>query len=189
MMRTNRAVTLAMILIVCFVTLVLGEEAPVKVHRKTTEPRIVALTRYKGPYSGIPGAIEKLYAELAKGGYHTCGPLMTVYYNDPSQTPASDLLWDVRIPVANPGPMLKVEMGELGFGYQDPAYVSYTYHIGPYETVSESYNILLDWAKTTKHDITGYITEVHWSPPDTENPVTEIWLPVREKTPAERAVR
>lgn len=189
MSRTSFAFMLATLLIICFVTSVFGEETPTKVHRKTTEPRVIALIRYQGPYSGIPGAIDKLYADLAKGGHHICGPLMTVYYNDPSQTAASDLMWDVRIPVTNPGSMLKAEIGDLGFGYQDPAYVAYTYHIGSYETVGESYNILLDWASTTKHDITGYITEIHWSPPDAENPVTEIWLPVREKGPGERAIR
>ena len=185
-MRTNFALPLAVLLIICFASSVLGQESPVKVHRKTTEPRVVAYIRHQGPYSEIPKLIERLYAELDEGGYHICGPLMSVYYNDPGETPASELLWDVRIPVVNPSSMLKADQDKLGFGYQDPAYVSYTYHVGPYETVGESYNILLDWAKTTKYDVTGYFTEVHWSPPGTENPVTEIWLPVREKTPAER---
>lgn len=188
-MRKKLILPLALLFAVCMVALAFAQEAPVKVHRKTTEPRTVAFIKHQGPYSGIPGAIDKLYAEIEKGGHLICGPLMTVYYNDPSVTPAGELIWDVRIPVTNPGSMRAVDNEKLGFGYQDPAYVAYTYHIGPYETVSESYGLLFDWARTNKYDITGYVTEVHWSPPDAKNLVTEIWLPVREKTAAERAFR
>ena len=184
-MRTRLVMPLALLLVICFVASAMAQSAPIKVHRKTTEPRTIAIIKHKGPYSDIPDVIENLYAELEKGGHFTCGPLMTVYYNDPKQAQASELFWDVRIPVTNPGSMLKAEEGKLGFGYQDPAYVAYTYHIGPYETVGESYDILFDWAKTNRYDITGLVTEVHWSPPDGKNLVTEIWLPVREKTPAE----
>lgn len=188
-MRTGLVMTLALLLVICFVASAVAQPAPIKVHRKTTEPRTIAIIKHKGPYSDIHNVVESLYAELEKGGHFTCGPLMTVYYNDPDQTPASELMWDVRISVTNPGSMLKAEEGKVGFGYQDPAYVAYTYHIGPYETVGESYDILFDWAKTNRYDITGFVTEVHWSPPGAKNPVTEIWLPVREKTPAERAFR
>jgi effector-binding domain-containing protein len=188
-MRKRLVLPLALLLAVCFVASALAQEAPVKVHRKTTEPRTVAIIKHKGPYSDIPGVIDKLYAGIDKGGYVVCGPLMTVYYNDPGATPAAELRWDVRIPVTNPGLMHAVEDDNLGFGYQDPAYVAYTYHVGPYETVGESYGLLLDWARTNKYDITGYITEVHWSAPDAKNLVTEIWLPVREKAPADRAFR
>jgi effector-binding domain-containing protein len=189
MRRTRFVLPATLLLILCLAASAVCQGAPVKVHRKTTEPRTVAYIKHKGPYSGIPAAIDELYAEVAKGGYHICGPLMTVYYNDPGQTPESELLWDVRIPVTNPGSMLAVEDGNLGFGLQDPAYVAYTYHVGPYATVGDSYGVLLDWARTNRYDITGFITEVHWGPDDADSPVTEIWLPVREKTPAERAYR
>lgn len=188
-MRTRTILPLAALLIICLVASALAQSGPVKVHRKNTEPRTIALIQHKGPYSDIPGIVESLYAELAKGGYHICGPLMTVYYNDPSQTPASDLFWDVRIPVTNPGMLKKGDLDKLGFGFQDKAYVSYTYHVGPYETISDSYGLLFDWAETNKYEITGYMTEVHWSEPDAKNPVTEIWLPVKQKTAAQRAVR
>jgi effector-binding domain-containing protein len=188
-MRNRLVLPLALLLVVCFAAAAFGQGSPVKVQLKNTEPRTVALIKHKGPYSDIPATIEKLYAEVEKGGYLVCGPLMSVYYNDPSKTPPEELLWDVRIPVTNPGSMRAVDNDKLGFGYQGPAYVGYTYHIGPYETVGESYNTLFDWAKTNRYDVTGYITEVHWSPPDAKNLVTEIWLPVKEKTPAERAYR
>jgi effector-binding domain-containing protein len=188
-MRNRLVLPLAALLVICFVASALSQSGPVKVLRKNTEPRTIALMLHKGPYSDIPKVIESFYAEIEKGGHHICGPLMTVYYNDPTKTPAAELMWDVRIPVTNPGVMKKGNNDELGFGYQDQAYVAYTYHVGPFETVGESYNLLFEWAKTNRYDVAGYITEVHWSPPDAKNPVTEIWLPVNEKTPAERAFR
>ena len=112
-MRPRFALPVALLLIACLVAPVFSRPAPVKVHRKNTEPRAVAIIKHKGPHSGIPAAVKELYAKLEEGGYHICGPLMKVYYNDPSKTPDDELLWDVRIAVTNPGSMLKVEMGEL----------------------------------------------------------------------------
>ena len=157
--------------------------------RPIEKVRCVEDKEIKGPHSGIPAAVKELYAKLEEGGYHICGPLMKVYYNDSSKTPDDELLWDVRIAVTNPGSMLKVEMGELGFGYLESVYVAYTYHTGTYDKVRESYDLLLDWAETTKHEVTGYMTELYWGPEGSDTPVIEIWLPVREKAPSERVKR
>ena len=188
-MRMRIVLPLALLLVLCVAAMALTQGSPIKVQLKTTEPRTVALIKNKGPYTGIPAAIEKLYAELDKGGYIACGPLMTVFFNDPSKTAPEELLWDVRIPVTNPGNMRSSEDGKLGFGYQGPAYVAYTYHVGSYDKIADAYNTLFDWAKTNRYDVTGFVTEVHWSGPEDKNIVTEVWLPVKEKTPAERAVR
>jgi len=188
-MKKSIILTTALITLLCLAAAALCDEPVVKVHRKTTEPRTVAVIKQKGPYTGIPDTMNKLMGAVEKGGHMVCGPLMAVYYNDPSSTPPADLMWDVRVPVTNPGSMREVEHGELGFGYMDPAYVAYTYHIGSYDTAYESYNLLFDWARTNKYDVTGYITEIYWSEPSAKKAVTEIWLPVKEKTPAERAIR
>lgn len=188
-MSRNLVLPLAALLVVCFVASALAQSGPVKVLRKHTEPRTVALMQHQGPYTDIPGVIDGFMAVLDKAGHHICGPLMIVYYNDPSQTPASELVWDVRIPVTNPGMMKKADNDQMGFGYMDEAYVAYTYHVGPYETIGDTYNLLFDWAKTNRYDVTGYVTEVFWSPREAKTPVVEVWLPVKEKTPAERAVR
>ena len=85
--------------------------------------------------------------------------------------------------------MSNVDMDVLGFGLQDPAYVAYTYHTGSYDTVHESYNMLFEWARSNRYEVTGYVTEIYWTEPTAKQPVTEIWLPVKEKTPAQRALR
>jgi effector-binding domain-containing protein len=188
-MRIRTALPIALLLVLCLAATAAAQGSPIKVQLKTTEPRTVALIKSKGPYTGIPAMIDRLYAELEKGGYVICGPLMTVFFNDPSKTPPEELLWDVRIPVTNPGDMRSADEGKLGFGYQGPAYVAYTYHVGPYETIAEAYNTLFDWARTNRYDVTGFVTETRWSAPDAKNVVTEVWLPVNEKTPAERAFR
>ena len=120
-MRKRLVLPLALVLIACFAASAFGQGSPVKVQLKTTEPRSVALIKHQGPYSDIPAVIDKLYAEVEKGGYLICGPLMTVYYNDPSKTPPEELLWDVRIPVTNAGSMRSTDNDQLGFGYQGPA--------------------------------------------------------------------
>lgn len=189
MKRVNLMLPLVLLVIICLVAPVFGQELPVKVQRKKTEPRVVGFIRHQGPFTDMPRVIDMLYAELEKGGYNICGPLMAVFYDDPGETPESELRWDVRIPVANPGSLGKPEDDILGFGYQDVAYVAYTYHVGPKEKIADSYNTLIDWQKTTKHDVSGYFTEVYWSRPDAEKQVIEIWLPVREKTASERGIK
>jgi effector-binding domain-containing protein len=188
-MRTNLVLPLAVLLIVCFAASALAQSGPVKVLRKNTEPRTIAIMQHQGPYTDIPGVINAFMAEVEKGGHHVCGPLMTVYYNDPTKTPASELIWDIRIPVTNPGTMKKADNDKLGFGYMDAAYVAYTYHVGPYEKIADAYNMLFEWARVNRYDITGYVTEVYWTDKTDETPVVEVWLPVKEKSPSERAVR
>jgi effector-binding domain-containing protein len=63
-------------------------------------------------------------------------------------------------------------------------FVAYTYHIGPYENVAETYDLLFGWAARNQYKIVGPPVEVYWGDPEQtprEKLVTEIWLPVEEK--------
>jgi AraC family transcriptional regulator len=159
-------------------------EQPTKIHLKHTEPRSVAVAKHQGPYAGVPQAIADLSKAVAEGGYHQAGPVMVAYFNDPGQTPEAELLWEVRIPVAYPGPIGAAEGAQPAFKYFDPMFVAYTYHIGPYDDVGNTYLELMDWAQRNEYQIVGPPVEVYWSDPEKvpeERWVTEIWFPVLEK--------
>jgi len=162
------------------------EEAgpPSKIFLKKTEPRSVATMRHKGSFEEIPAVIMKLIFEVNAGGYHMTGPLTGIYYNDPQEVPEEELVWEVWAPVAYPGPVRPVENDEMSFKYLDPMFVAYTYHIGPYESIDEAYDSLMEWAERNKYKIIGPPIELYWSDPASvpaEKLVTEIWFPVEEK--------
>jgi effector-binding domain-containing protein len=159
-------------------------DSPTRVLLKHTEPKNVAAMSHTGPFDDIPAVVMGLMGQVGMEGYAMTGPLMIVYYDNPDEVPAEDLRWEVWMPVAYPGPMKTGEDGELGFRHVDPMFVAYTFHIGPYEKLSEAYGVLMDWAGRNDYEIVGPPVEVNWSDPMTvpeEKLVTEIWFPVKEK--------
>jgi AraC family transcriptional regulator len=161
-----------------------GPDLRTKVHLKRTEPHGVATMGHKGPYTEVPQVVLALAKEVEEGGYYQAGPVMVAYFNDPRQTPAEDLLWEVRIPVAYPGSIGAAENDKMGFRYLDPMFVAFTYHIGPFDQVGEAYAELIDWASRNKYEIIGPPVEIYWSDPATvpaERWVTEIHFPILEK--------
>jgi AraC family transcriptional regulator len=160
-----------------------GEGGP-KVLIKKTEPRSVAVWKHKGPYTDMATVITKLTGELNSSGHAMAGPVMCMFLSNVETTPAQDLLWQVMIPVVNPGMFGKAELDRMGFQYSDAMPVAYTFHIGPYETVNESYKTLFDWAKRNQYKVQGFPIEVYWNDPNKtpkEKLVTEIWMPIEEK--------
>jgi effector-binding domain-containing protein len=167
-----------------------GPEQPGKVLLKHTEPHSFAVMRHQGPYTDLPQVIDSLYRAIAEGGYGQAGPIMAAFFNDPSMTPDAELLWEVRIPVANPGPMTPVGNDTLGFEYADPMYVAYLYHIGPFDEISGTYVRIFDWLARNNYRIAGPPIEVYWSDPANVpegGAVTELQVPLLEKKAPEAA--
>jgi AraC family transcriptional regulator len=162
------------------------------VHLKRSEPRSLAVIRHRGPFSEIPQLMTRLMTEVEKGGYYAAGPMMCAYFNSPDQVPEQELLWEVIVPVAKPGPFQAIENDKLGFTYMNALLVAYLFHIGSYQTLGETYSTLFDWAAKNNYEIAGPPTEVYWSDPQVtpeEGLVTEVWLPVKEKTSPGGAIR
>ncbi len=184
-MRTCRIAVLCLLIAFALTPLHAEEpDPPTKVHLKHTEPHSMATMKHKGPYAEVPRVINRIAKAIGAGGYNQAGPIMVAYYNDPRQTPEAELLWEVRIPVAYPGPIGSAENDEMGFKYFDPMFVAYTYHIGSYTEVDAAYMEIMEWAGRNKYQIIGPPVEVYWSDPANvteDRLVTEIRFPVLEK--------
>jgi AraC family transcriptional regulator len=183
-----RVVTLALLFaVICLAASALAQttnEPASKVLLKKTEPRMVAAMKHRGPFTEVPVVLANLMGEMAKGGYLAAGPPMCLYFNSPEDTAPKDLLWQVMIPVVYPGPIGDADLDKMTFKFDDVSLVAYTYHIGPYEKINDSYTVLFDWAKRNQYKFNGSPVELYWSDPATtpgEKLVTEIWLPVEEK--------
>jgi AraC family transcriptional regulator len=168
-------------------TCVLAEEGATKkrsVYLKNTEPRLVATIKHQGPYDDIPGVVVKLMAGIEKGNHLQAGPMMIIYFNSPQNVSASELLWEVLIPVVNAEATGRDDMDKMGFKVFDPMFVAYAHHVGPYEKIGETFDKVFDWIEVNKYPLSGFPVEVYWSDPETTSPeklVTEVWLPITER--------
>jgi effector-binding domain-containing protein len=160
-------------------------ETPTRVYIKDTEPHSVAIMPHQGPYTDVPTVITKLAGELGRGGYSQAGPIMAMFVSNPETTPQKDLKWNIMIPVAYPGQMGQPVNDKMGFKFMDKMHVAYIYHIGPYEKIGETYKILFTWAAANSYKIESFPLEIYWSDPaktPSDKQVTEIWIPIEEKT-------
>jgi effector-binding domain-containing protein len=96
----------------------------------------------------------------------------------------SELLWEVAIPVVNAGSIGGRENDKIAFKVLQPMYVAYTYHIGPFSKLGDTYEQVFAWIEKNKYPLSGFPVEVYWSDPENtaeDKLVTEIWLPVKER--------
>jgi AraC family transcriptional regulator len=169
-------------------TCVLAEEGSAEKHvamyLKNTEPRVVASMKHQGSFDDIPAVVGKLVDAVEKGDHLQAGPVMIVYFNSPQNVPESELSWEVLIPVVSPGSLAGNENDKVGFKVFESMYVAYTYHVGPYEKVGDTYAQAFDWIEKNNYPLAGFPVEVYWSDDKTtpkDKLVTEIWLPVKER--------
>ena len=184
--RLTALVVLVAVMGLCTIALAEEEGSILRrtVYVKYTEPRLLATMKHKGPYEEIPAVVDKVMAEVVKGNHLLAGPVMVLYFNSPQNVPASDLEWEVGIPVVVPGAISKSEFDKVGFNVMESIYVAYKYHVGPYEKVGDTYATLFDWIEKNKYPLSGFPIEVYWSDPKTtpqEKLVTEVWLPITER--------
>lgn len=68
---------------------------------RTIEPCRVISVIYKGPYEhdGFSVAFDAAFRFAAENGLETTGPDRQIYLNDPSETPAEELLTEIQIPI------------------------------------------------------------------------------------------
>ncbi len=151
---------------------------------KKTEPMTVAFVAKRGPYSLISQAFGQLYGWIGQKGYIPAGPPVGVYFNDPQQVPAEQLLWEIRSPIA--GRVAPSGPNEQGLGVKrvKAAKVAATLHKGPYDKIGTVYGALVGWIMENGYQIAGPPEEVYLSDPQKTPPkelVTEIRFPVRKK--------
>lgn len=60
----------------------------------------VASVTHKGPYPDVPKAYEALFKWVGEDARKPAGPARETYLNDPKDTPESDLLVEIALPLA-----------------------------------------------------------------------------------------
>ncbi|MBN2204953.1 MAG: GyrI-like domain-containing protein [Thermoleophilia bacterium] len=59
----------------------------------------VAAVTHKGAYTDVPKAYEALFGWIKENGREPAGVAREVYHNDPKETPESELLVEIAIPL------------------------------------------------------------------------------------------
>lgn len=149
-----------------------------------TEPMTVAYVPMHGSFSQIPQTYGLLYGWIAQHGLTPAGMPGAVYLTDPSTVPEDQNVYEVWAPFTGEAAEAEPDASGVGVKRVESMLVASAMHVGPYETLTETYGSLVAWIAGQKHEISGPAMEFYRSDPATTKPEdyeTEIWLPVKQR--------
>jgi len=148
--------------------------------RFTVAPRVVvASLERKGPYSGIVESMRALKEWTDSEGIKQAGYPFCLFYDNPSETPQSELRSEACIPVLGPFDSEgKYKMKEF-----PEAEVAETRHRGPPEEFASTYGPFLEGLLGRGYEILGPAREYFTSIPDIRGPGSGFLIqqPIRRK--------
>jgi effector-binding domain-containing protein len=154
------------------------EQNMVLVGEKDVDEVLVAGLRWKGRYSDVGGAFQRL-AKLA--GRHIRGKPMNLYYDADYKEADADM--ETCYPVhSKMKPGKGIELHRLPGGQ-----CVYLVHKGPYDLLSRSYAKVMDYVQTKKYRALTPSREIYLKGPgmifrgNPENYLTEIQIMISEK--------
>jgi effector-binding domain-containing protein len=151
---------------------------------KKTEPATVASLSMKGPFTQMSDAFGRLFGWIGARGFVPAGPPAGIYFNDPNQVPADELLWEIFCPIG--GDVSPGDPDDQGLSVKktEAAEVASTVHKGPFDQVGPTYGALAGWIMENGYEIAGPPQEVCLSDPGCTPPeelLTEVRFPVAKK--------
>jgi effector-binding domain-containing protein len=145
------------------------------------EPETVAYIVMHGPYSQTPEGYGMLYGWIAQHGLTPTGMPAAVYLTMPSEVPEAEAVWELWAPVAGDAAETPPDESGVGIKHSQAVTVASAMHVGPYETVAPTYEMLFGWIMANGYRPAGPPMEVYYSDPATVAPEeyrTEIRVPV-----------
>lgn len=141
-------------------------------------PREAAIVRLAVPPDDLPKAVPEALAEVAQAmataGVELAGPPYTRYV----EWGPDGVIAEIGFPVLRPAPRI----GRVGPGRLPGGRVASIVHVGPYETLADTYGRLERRLAELGHGDLGPMWECYWSDPDSEpDPATwrtEILTPI-----------
>jgi len=133
----------------------------------------IAYIEHVGAYDTIPFdvMIKKLYAWAKENKVRPGFKPLTMYPDDPANTPVASLRSWVGIPIHGEAPQ---DGAVRTISLPESQTVIYK-HAGPASEYSESYKNLIDWTKTEGYEFTGPPVEYYPKKPKNKNGQTIIY--------------
>jgi len=151
---------------------------------KVAEPETVAFVTMHGAYAQIPEGYGRLYGWVAQHGMVPQGMPRAVYLTAPEEVPEEQSAWELWAPVAAQTPELPADDSGCGVKRCPEHLVASATHVGPYETIPETYEPLVQWIAGHGYEIAGPPEELYFSDPEEVPPseyVTEVRFPVAKR--------
>lgn len=148
---------------------------------KQIEAQTVAFLEMRGEYAQTPEGYGQLYGWIAQQGLASEGMPAAVYLTMPPEVPESEARWELLAPVAGAPAEREPDASGIGIRHTGPVTVASVMHVGPYETVAPTYEMLFKWIAQGGYHPAGPPMEVYYSDPATVSPEkyrTEVRVPV-----------
>jgi len=130
---------------------------------------------------GIGQLIGDGFAGLGAAGVAIAGPLAAVYHNPEFFPESVDMELIFPVPPGRKGPVVTPAGHTLEPRTIPGGEAAVIVHVGPYETVAESYQALAGWIGEHGYRVSGPPCELYLSSPmDPGPPVTEVRMPVEK---------
>jgi effector-binding domain-containing protein len=149
---------------------------------KKIEAQNVASVRDVVPtYHDIERLCNELYPYLMGKNAQIAGPPIAVYHD--MEYMEKDVDIELVVPITGSLPATdRVKVGDLPAVEQAACMI----HQGPYETIGESYKMLMAWAEANGYQVAGPDREIYLKGPEEEGRspqdyITELQLPVAKK--------
>jgi DNA gyrase inhibitor GyrI len=140
--------------------------APPEVKFTTAKKMVVVSVEMKGPYAGIGKEMAKLKSWIDTKGMDQAGYPFCMFYDNPAETPESELRSEACIPV---GKAFSPE-GEYKLKELDEVQVAETRHQGPPAEFAQTYGPFLEGLLNQGYKIVGPAREYFMTVSDVKGP-------------------
>lgn len=148
----------------------------------TVPPMVVAVLSMTGAFAQIPGGYARLYEWVEERGLVPAGPPCAVYLTMPPDVPEEQAMWELWAPVEDTVAEAPVNEAGISIRHTEATEALSGTHVGPYDTISSTYEAMLRWAADHGYALAGPPMERYYSDPEEVPPeeyLTEVLLPVR----------
>lgn len=148
---------------------------------KEVTPFTYVCLPHKGPFTDIPDVIGRMWQHTRQQNiFPSMGAMIGVYYSTPDLVESAELEWELGFPIT-PQTLVQAPLEKKQWIFTS---VISTVHIGPYETIGETYGKIKEWMENNNYLHAGPILERYLSDPSQVRPEaqqTEIWVPFKEE--------
>ncbi len=150
-----------------------------KIEDKIIEEEKLAIINYKGPVEDMEILLSKLTTWVEVNEIEVNGPPFAMYYTTPGSVAPDEMIYDMGIPIAIDSEIEGND--EINVVELLEHRVLSTVHKGSYNTLSESYNEMVEYSIKNNYDIIGSPKEIYFNNPhevSEDELITEIQFPV-----------
>lgn len=151
-----------------------------EVEIKNVESFTYAAMDFSGSFAQMEKNIGLFMAEFFKQNLMPAGPLLGIYYNDPTTAKEEEIKWAIGFPVVKEA-VVNPPLKKVDTQFKQAAFYLY---VGPYEETAKAYEKIMKFIDEKDYKMAWPTYERYLDNPDDVKPAelrTEIFIPVEKK--------